>query len=115
MLGLFYQLAPAATAAPEGATPSIGGGGIMSFIPIILMVLFMYLIVFLPESRRRKKLQKQVNSLKQGDKVITIGHVIGIVEFIGEKTVYIKSNDSKFEIAKSGITTILEPGKTESA
>ncbi len=110
MLGLFFQLAPAAGAAPVAAQ---GGGGFMSFLPIILMVVFLYLLIFLPESRRRKKLQKQIDALKQGDKVITLGQVIGTVEFIGDKTVYIKSNDSKLEIAKTGIASVLEPGKSE--
>ncbi len=112
MLGLFFQLAPAAAAAPTGGAQA-QGGGLMSFLPIILMVVFMYLLVFLPESKKRKKLQKQVDSLKQGDRVVTLGHIIGTIEFIGEKTIYIKSQDSKFEIAKSGIASVLEHGKVD--
>lgn len=110
MLGLFFQLAPAAQ--PAAATPQLGGA-FGSFLPIILMVVFMYLLVFLPDSRRRKKLQKQIDSLKQGDRVVTVGNIVGSIDFIGEKTVYIKSLDSKFEIAKSGIATVLENGKVE--
>ncbi|MGL5956382.1 MAG: preprotein translocase subunit YajC [Brevinema sp.] len=108
MLGLFYQLAPAATA---GEAQS--GGGLMSFLPIILMVVFMYLLIFLPENKRRKKLQKQIEALKQGDKVVTLGHIVGTIEFIGEKTVYVKSLDAKIEVAKSGIASILESGKMD--
>ncbi|MGL4394766.1 MAG: preprotein translocase subunit YajC [Brevinema sp.] len=111
MLGLFFQLAPAATAAAPAGAPA--GGGLGSFLPIILMVVFMYFIVFLPDSRRRKKLQKQIDSLKQGDRVVTVGNIVGSVDFIGEKTVYIKSLDAKFEIAKSGIAAVLENGKVE--
>ena len=114
MLGLFFQLAPAAAAAPTGGVAqATQGGGLMTFLPIILMVVFMYLLVFLPESKKRKKLQKQVESLKQGDKVITLGHIVGTIEFIGEKTIYIKSQDAKIEIAKSGIATVLEHGKID--
>lgn len=112
MFGLFYQLAPAAnTVASENQMPI--QGGVMQFIPIILMVVFMYLLIFLPESKRRKKLQKQIDSLKQGDKIVTLGHIVGTIEFIGEKTVYIKSQDSKLEIAKTGIASILESGKID--
>ena len=113
MLGLFFQLAPVAAAATAPAGGPTQGGGLMTFLPIILMVVFMYLLVFLPESKKRKKLQKQVESLKQGDKVITLGHIVGTIEFIGEKTIYIKSQDAKIEIAKSGIATVLEHGKID--
>lgn len=109
MLGLFFQLAPVA-GTPSGSGSS---GGLMSFLPMILIIVFMYLLVFLPESKRRKKLQKQIDSLKQGDKIVTVGHVVGTVDFIGEKTVYIKSLDSKLEVAKSGIASVLNDGKIQ--
>ena len=108
MFGLFAQLAPAAASA-GGAAPA--GGGLMSFLPMILILVVMYLLIFLPESRRRKKLQKQINGLQQGDRVVTLGHVVGTIDFIGDKTVYIKTLDSKIEVAKSGIATVLEDGK----
>lgn len=109
MLGLFFQLGPVA-----GATAGSGSsGGLVSFLPMILIIVFMYLLVFLPESKRRKKLQKQIESLKQGDKIVTVGHVVGTVDFIGEKTVYIKSLDAKLEIAKSGIASVLNDGKIQ--
>ncbi len=111
MLGLFYQLAPAAAAVATTGAEAPQGGGIMSFLPIILMVGLMYLLLFLPENKRRKKLKKQMDGLKQGDRVITLGHVIGTIDFIGEKTVYIKSLDAKIEVAKTGIATVLEDGK----
>ncbi|SFB67494.1 preprotein translocase subunit YajC [Brevinema andersonii] len=109
MLGLFFQLAPVA-GTPSGSDSS---RGLMSFLPMILIIVFMYLLVFLPESKRRKKLQKQIDSLKQGDKIVTVGHVVGTVDFIGEKTVYIKSLDSKLEVAKSGIASVLNDGKIQ--
>ncbi|MGL4367524.1 MAG: preprotein translocase subunit YajC [Brevinemataceae bacterium] len=110
MIGLFYQLGPSAVAASNQA-PATQGGGFTTFIPIIIMLVFMYLLVILPENKRRKKLQKQIDSLKQGDRVVTVGNIIGTIEFIGEKTVYIKSLDTKFEIAKTGIATVLDNGK----
>ncbi|MGL5721515.1 MAG: preprotein translocase subunit YajC [Brevinema sp.] len=110
MFGLFAQLAPAAAAAPEGAP---AGGGLMSFLPMILILVFMYLLIFLPESRRRKKLQKQIAGLQQGDRVVTLGHVIGTIDFIGDKTIYLKTLDAKIEVAKSGIATVLEDGKVK--
>lgn len=109
MFGLFYQLAAPAAATTQGAK---SGGGLMSFLPIILMVVFMYLLVIMPENKRRKKLKKQIEALKQGDQVVTVGNVIGTIEFIGEKTVYLKTLDVKIEVAKSGISAVLDDSKT---
>lgn len=105
---LFAQVPGAAGTA---AAPASAAGGIMSFLPMILILVFMYLLIFLPESRRRKKLQKQISALKQGDRVITLGHVVGTIEFIGDKTIYVKTLDAKIEVAKSGIASVLEDGK----
>lgn len=112
MLSLFLQLGPAASnVATDTANKPFGT--LAQFLPIIVMILFMYLIVFLPENRRRKKLQKQIDALKQGDKIITLGHIIGTIEFIGEKTVYLKSQDAKIEVAKSGISSVIQDGKIQ--
>ncbi|MDK2817925.1 MAG: preprotein translocase subunit YajC [Spirochaetota bacterium] len=113
MLGLFYQMAPAAAATIGGGAQPTTAGSFMTFLPIIIMVVFMYLLVFLPDNKRRKKLQKQIDGLKQGDRIITLGHIVGTVEFIGEKTIYIKSQDSKIEVSKSGVASVLDNGKLD--
>ena len=44
--------------------------------PIILLGL-MYLMIFLPESKRRKKFAKMLSEIKVNDKIMTKGGIIG--------------------------------------
>jgi preprotein translocase subunit YajC len=102
-IGIFAQAAPAA--APVAGTEALGGsmGSILMMLGIFVIF---YLVLILPESRKRKKLQKEISELKAGDKVLTAGGIHGTVDFIGEKTLYIKSLDAKFEVAKESVTAV---------
>lgn len=52
--------------------------GLMTMLPMILIFLVcMYLIVIRPQKKEEKKRMDMINSLQKGDKVITIGGIIG--------------------------------------
>lgn len=75
---------------------------------IIAIFAIFYLVLILPENKRRKKLQKEIDEMKQNDKVVLTSGIIGTVEFIGDKTIYIKSLDSKFEVSKEAIAAVIK-------
>jgi len=99
--GLFLQAAPAGGAAPAGA-------GMAQLLLLIGIFVVFYLVLILPESRKRKKLQKEINELKIGDKVLLSGGIYGTVEFIGDKTLYVKSADSKIEVLKGAVVEVVK-------
>ncbi len=90
------------------AQPAEGGGFSLLLMPLLLLV-FMYVLIFLPERKRRKALEKQISSMKQGDRVITNGGIVGTIEFIGDKTVYIRTADAKIEVRKDFIAAVITP------
>jgi preprotein translocase subunit YajC len=100
------QAPQAPAAAPQVAeqvaqsAPKAQGGDWTSLLIMLGIPVVFFLILFLPEMRRRKKMKQQLASLKKGDKVITAGGIIGVIDFVGEKTVYLKTQDSKIEVAK---------------
>jgi preprotein translocase subunit YajC len=49
----------------------------VSMFPILLVVLIMYFIVFRPQAKKQKELQKTLSELKKGDEVVTTGGLIG--------------------------------------
>ena len=112
-VAIFAQTAPAAPASPANpASPASplnpaakpqGGGDLTSLLIMLGIPVVFFLILFLPEMRKRKKMKQQLQALKQGDKVITAGGVVGTIDFVGERTVYLKSQDAKIEIAKEYI------------
>lgn len=98
--GLFMQ------AAPAGGAPA--GAGMAQLLLLVGIFVVFYLVLILPENRRRKKLQKEINEMKIGDKVLLSGGVYGTVEFIGDKTIYVKSADSKIEVLKGSVVEVIK-------
>ena len=54
-----------------------------------------------------------LKSLKPKDKVVTSGGVMGIVVSVQEKTVTIRSADTKLEVLKSAVSEITERAASE--
>jgi preprotein translocase subunit YajC len=104
------QAASTAPTTPQGqgATAIAAGSQWGSILLMLGIFVVFYLVLILPESRRRKKLQKEISAMKIGDKVITSAGITGTIDFIGDKTVYIKSLDAKFEIAKESIAAVIK-------
>ena len=83
------------------------GGGIISFLPLILILGIFYLIVFLPARRRQKKLQDMIDNLKAGDKVITSGGVYGtIVGFKDDRIQLRIAENVKIELSRNAVTAL---------
>ena len=76
--------------------------------PILLLGL-MYLMIFLPESKRRKKFAKMLSEIKVNDKIMTKGGIIGKIVKIQDDTIVIVSGPDKvkIEFTKEAIGTVL--------
>ena len=73
-----------------------------------IMGLMFYFLMIRPQQKKAKEHQNLLAKLKAGDKVITSAGVIGIVTSVKDKTVTIRSADSKMEVLKSAVTEITE-------
>src|SRR5947208_16269214 len=86
-------------------------GGIVSFLPLILILGIFYLIVFLPARRRQTKLQTMIDNLKAADKVITSGGIYGtIVGFKDDRIQLRVAEDVKIELSRNGGTAVQGSG-----
>ncbi len=82
-------------------------GGIISFLPLILILGIFSLIVFPPARRRQKKLQMMIDNLKAGDKVITSGGIYGtIVGFKDDRIQLRVAENVKIELSRSAVTAL---------
>lgn len=85
---------------PEGEE----GGGFMSFLPLILILVVFYFFFIRPQMRKSKDQKKFRESLKKGDKVVTIGGIHGKIAEIKENTVVLDiSNQVKIVLDRSAI------------
>lgn len=56
-----------------------------SFVPLILIFAVFYFLIIRPQSKKMKEHQATINALKIGDKVVTSGGIIGVVQDINDK------------------------------
>ena len=74
-------------------------GGMMGLVlSMVILIVFMYLIIYLPQKRQDKKDTAMRNSIEIGDEVTTIGGVIGRVATIKEDTFVLETGSDRVKI-----------------
>lgn len=100
-------------APPQGQEGS--GGGIWSFLPLVLIILVFYLFFIRPQMRKSKEQKKFRESLSKGDKVVTIGGIHGKIAEMTDTTVTLDiGNQVKITFEKSAIAADTGSQLTES-
>jgi preprotein translocase subunit YajC len=93
---------------PSNGQPGTQPNPLVSFLPMILLVVVFYFILIRPQQQRAKQQKKLLEGLKSGDKVMTSAGLIGTVITVKDKSVTLRSADSKFEVSKASVTDILD-------
>lgn len=84
-----------------------GQGGIMSFLPLIAIVVVFYFFMIRPQMKKAKDQKKYIEALKKGDKILTIGGIYGkIVEVKEDGTMIMEVEDgTKMKISKNAVSS----------
>ena len=81
-------------------TPQDVGGA--SMLPMILMLVVMFAIMYFlmirPENKRKKAAEEMRNSLKVGDEITTIGGIVGTICAVKDKTVVMETGADRVRI-----------------
>ncbi len=88
----------------------MSNSGIGQFIPLILIFVIFYFFLIRPQQKKVKEHKVMVENLKRGDKVITVGGIVGKIDRIidGEKVEVEIADNVKVEIVKStGIQSLV--------
>ena len=83
--------------------------------PLMVGVLILYLFVFRSKRQTDKKRTNMLSSLKRGDKVQTIGGILGTVVEARDTDVLLKvdeSSNTKIRFSRSAIHRVVEEDKT---
>jgi preprotein translocase subunit YajC len=91
-------------------------GGIMLFLPLILIMVIFYFLMILPAQRRQKKTTQMLSALKNGDKVITNGGIYGTIVGLEDDAVQLRiAEQVKMKVARNAIAGLqAEPPKENS-
>jgi preprotein translocase subunit YajC len=86
-----------------------------SLISIVLMLAVFYLVVFIPENKRKKKYAALLNNLKVNDEVMTKGGIMGKIINIQDDYIILESGPdrTRVKLSKSGIGTVINLNSDE--
>ena len=103
IVALLAAAAPASQMQPNPTGQLLQTAGMVFF-----FVAVFYLFVIRPQQKRAREQANLLKGLRPGDKIITNGGLIGVVVGLKEKSVSIRSADTKLEVLKSAVTEITE-------
>jgi len=91
-----------------------GGEGqqssLMWFVPYILIFVVFYFLLIAPARKKQKRHQEMLQNLKNGDRVITNGGVLGTVVGVTDDVIQLRIADQvKIEVAKNAIAALQNP------
>ncbi len=102
-----------ASAYAQDATPQ---GGLMSFLPLIIIFVIFYFLLIRPQMKRAKEHKNLVAGLGVGDEVVTNGGLLGKITKVGESFVTVELGENmQIKIQRHAIASVMPKGTIKSA
>ena len=84
----------------------LSNGGYTTLIFFLIIFIIMYFFMIRPQIKKQKKAENYRDSLKKGDKIVTIGGIHGKILEVSKNTFTIDTGfDRKLKIEKSAISS----------
>jgi preprotein translocase subunit YajC len=93
-----------------------GSGGIVGLLfPLVLIIGVFYFFIYRPQQKREEEHQEMVDSLEQGDKIVTVGGIHGTIQKIDEDSVLaqVNSKGTRLRFDKDSIASLANDGDEE--
>lgn len=86
-----------------------------AFWPIILMVVIFYFLLWRPQKKQQKRRQEMLDSLKPGDKIVTVGGVMGTIVSLHDDYLVIRVADKvEIRVTRAAVAQVLSSKGSES-
>ena len=79
------------------ATGTTGGMG-SSILMIVAMLAIFYFMLIRPENKRKKEAEQMRSSIRKGDKITTIGGIVGTVVDVKENNIVVETSADQVRI-----------------
>ena len=98
-------------------TDAMGGMG-STMLMLIMMIAVFYFMLIRPENKRKKEAEQMRSAVKKGDKIVTIGGIVGVVVDVKENKIVLETgaDQVRIELEKWAISsneTAAENAKAE--
>ncbi|MDF7674396.1 preprotein translocase subunit YajC [Acetobacteraceae bacterium ESL0709] len=106
MSTVFFSTAYAADQAGGGAFST---ETLLQYGPIILIFVVFYFLLIRPQQTRQRQLREKQNGLRRGDKIVTAGGIVGVVQATREDSPEIDveiAPNVRVKVVRSTITTV---------
>jgi preprotein translocase subunit YajC len=91
-------------------------GGLMSFLPLIIIFVIFYFLLIRPQMKRAKEHRKLVAELATGDEVVTNGGLLGRITNVGESFVTLELTDNiQIKVQRHAVSSVVPKGTIKSA
>lgn len=88
----------------QGQAGQAGGGGLTMLLMLALIFVVMWLFMIRPQQKRQKELNAFRDSLKKGDKVVTVGGIYGTIVEVNDNKVMLEiDKDVKIKVDKASL------------
>lgn len=86
--------------------PQQGQSSLMSFLPLVAIVVVFYFFMIRPQMKKAKDQKKYIEALKKGDKILTIGGIYGKISEVREDgSIIMEVEDgTKMRISKNAVS-----------
>lgn len=101
------------TAYAMGPTGAQGGqaGGIMGFLPIIILFAIFYFLLIRPQQKKAKEHQEMIANLKKGMRIVTSGGIYGTIQSIDDTTIGLEIAEKvKIKISRGNVSAVIAEG-----
>jgi preprotein translocase subunit YajC len=86
-------------------------GGIMGFLPLILMFVVLYFVMIRPQMKRQKEVKNMLEALAVGDEVVTVGGLMGKVTSIKDQYLSVELlPGTEVKMQRNAVTAVLPKG-----
>ena len=82
---------------------------LVQIFPFVFMIIIFYFLLIRPQQKQMKERQKMLDNLKVGDKVLTIGGLIGTITSVKDNEIELEiSKNVKVKAVKTAVSNLLK-------
>jgi preprotein translocase subunit YajC len=97
------------------ANNAVAPGGLMSFVPFIIIFILFYFMLIRPQMKQAKDHKKLISELKKGDEVMLASGMVGTIEKVSDLYIILNvANDTNVKFQKNSVQTVLPKGTIKS-
>ena len=92
-----------------GGAPSGGMGAMGQFLIFIPILGIMYFLMIRPQQQKQKQQAEMLKRLKVGDRVRTVGGIMGTIKYVSEQTVKLEvAPNTVIEFLRGAVDKVME-------